>query len=473
MSISVEGGLKLVLLAGGSGSRLWPLSRRFLPKQFLPLRGRGSLLELVSGNFRGLLPRGCGVVVTSSQQAFGSAYKILSGHTVLAEPCARNTAAACGLAAAYALARGKDPVLLVSPCDYLVKDRAAFQRAVAKAAALAGAGQLALLGVKALRPDPAYGYISAGPMRRGVSAVHSFFEKPELSKCRRLLRGGNAYWHTGVFAVRASRLMALLEEYRPELASGLRACCAGMQVGRGRVYDVPERVYAELPSLSIEKVVFEKKKDLVLVELSAGWTDIENWASLYKLGAKDGDGNVLEGDVLAQDCRGTLLYSGKRLVAGLGLKNAVVADTGDALLVCPLEGTAAVARIPLALAAQGRLQEHSHETVHRPWGSYTLLGRGATYLIKRLELDPGAGISLQYHRRRSEHWTVARGVARVKRGGRTFLLRRGASIDIPLGVEHSLSNPGKAALSVVEVQNGSYIGEDDIVRVKDPYRRPR
>lgn len=463
-----------MLLAGGSGSRLWPLSRRFLPKQFIQLRGHDSLLELVSGNFKGLLVApGSSIVVSSSQQAFGSAYKLLAGHTVLAEPCSRNTAAACGLAAAHCLAAGEDPVLLVSPCDYLVKDAAAFRRTAAGAVRLASEGKVVLLGSKALRADPAYGYVLSGAARGRAFNVGSFSEKPKPQQCRRLLRGGNACWYTGIFAARASHLFRLLELHQPALAAGLRACCpAGAARGAG-ASEIPEHIYCSLPDLSIEKAVFEKSKDLLLLKLSSGWTDVENWASLHRLGAKDKAENVLKGDVLAHDCRDTLLYSDKRLVAGLGLKNTVVADTGDALLVCPLDRTSEVALVPRALARQGRLQEHSHETVRRPWGSYTLLGRGTSYLIKRLELDPGAGISLQYHRRRSEHWTVARGTAKVVRGNRTFLLRRGASIDIPLGARHSLSNPGKTALSVVEVQNGDYIGEDDIVRVKDPYRRPR
>ena len=460
---------RLVLLAGGSGSRLWPMSRQFLPKQFLPMQGQSSLLELVSANFGGVLGRGAGIVVSSSEQVFGSAYNLLAGYTVLAEPLSRNTAAAAGLAAVYFLSRGEDPVLLISPCDYLIKDKTAFRKSVDTALSLAKAGELALLGVKPLRPDPSYGYISlkrkAGP---GVFSASVFLEKPAASACTRLLRGGGALWHTGIVAVRASLLLALLEKHSPAVASPLKKYMAGQK----GAFAVPAKVYSRIPSLSLEKAVFEKQSGFAVVELRAGWTDIENWASLYQFGSKDKEGNVARGDALAHECRGSLVYSGKRLVAALGLRDCVVADTGDALLVCPLERTAEVSGLASELARKGRLQVLTHETVRRPWGSYTELGRGPNYLIKRLELLSGAAISLQYHRRRSEHWTVISGTAGVICGKRHLKLKPGASVDIPLGVTHSLSNPGRTPLEVVEVQNGEYIGEDDIVRLSDPYLRP-
>jgi mannose-1-phosphate guanylyltransferase/mannose-6-phosphate isomerase len=468
-----------VVLSGGAGTRLWPLSRELYPKQLLPLIGARTMLQQTLLRLDGLATA-APVVVCNEAHRFLVAeqlrqLKIEPRATVL-EPFGRNTAPAIALAAHAALkglaaqAHAVDPVLLVLPADHVIRDIGAFHSAVRTALAAAEAGRLATFGIVARTPETGYGYIQRGEASGAAFGIARFVEKPNAERAREFVVSGNYYWNSGMFLFRARRYLQELERFAPEMA---RICEAAF---RGAKADldftrIEAAIFEACPADSIDYAVMEKTADAVVVPLNAGWSDVGSWASLHEASDADAHGNVTHGDVISEDTQGSYLYSESRLVAVVGLKDHVVVETKDAVLVAPKERVQDVKKLVLHLKERGRYEHALHREVFRPWGSYDSLENGARFQVKRLKIKPGATLSLQMHHHRAEHWIVVAGTARVTRGEEQFLLEENQSTYIPIGVKHRIENPGMIALEIIEVQSGSYLGEDDIVRFEDRYGR--
>jgi mannose-1-phosphate guanylyltransferase/mannose-6-phosphate isomerase len=468
-----------VVLSGGAGTRLWPLSRELYPKQLLPLIGARTMLQQTLLRLDGLATA-APVIVCNEAHRFLVAeqlrqLKIEPRATVL-EPFGRNTAPAIALAAHAALkglgaqANAVDPLLLVLPADHVIHDIAAFHNAVHTALAAAEAGQLATFGIIASAPETAYGYIQRGEASGAAFVIARFVEKPNAERAREFVASGDYYWNSGMFLFRARRYLQELERCAPEMA---RICDAAF---RGAKADldftrIDAAIFEACPADSIDYAVMEKTADAVVVPLNAGWSDVGSWSALHAASDADAHGNVAHGDVISEDTQGCYLYSESRLVAAVGLKDHVVVETKDAVLVVPKERVQDVKKLVLRLKERGRYEHSLHREVFRPWGSYDSLESGARFQVKRLKIKPGATLSLQMHHHRAEHWVVVAGTARVTRGDEVFLLEENQSTYIPIGVKHRIENPGMIALEIIEVQSGSYLGEDDIVRFEDRYGR--
>jgi mannose-1-phosphate guanylyltransferase / mannose-6-phosphate isomerase len=468
-----------VVLSGGAGTRLWPLSRELYPKQLLPLIGARTMLQQTLLRLDGLATA-APVVVCNEAHRFLVAeqlrqLKIEPRATVL-EPFGRNTAPAIALAAHAALkglaaqAHAVDPVLLVLPADHVIRDIGAFHSAVRTALAAAEAGRLATFGIVARTPETGYGYIQRGEASGAAFRIARFVEKPNAERAREFVVSGNYYWNSGMFLFRARRYLQELERFAPEMA---RICEAAF---RGAKADldftrIEAAIFEACPADSIDYAVMEKTADAVVVPLNAGWSDVGSWASLHAASDADAHGNVTHGDVISEDTQGSYLYSESRLVAVVGLKDHVVVETKDAVLVAPKERVQDVKKLVLHLKERGRYEHALHREVFRPWGSYDSLENGPRFQVKRLKIKPGATLSLQMHHHRAEHWIVVAGTARITRGEEEFLLEENQSTYIPIGVKHRIENPGMIALEIIEVQSGSYLGEDDIVRFEDRYGR--
>jgi mannose-1-phosphate guanylyltransferase/mannose-6-phosphate isomerase len=394
----------------------------------------------------------------------------------LLEPFGRNTAPAIALAAHAALKglpaqpNALDPVLLVLPADHVIRDIAAFHTAVRAALAAAEAGQLATFGIVASAPETGYGYIERGAPSGAAFRIARFIEKPNSERAREFVASGDYYWNSGMFLFRARRYLQELERFAPEMA---RIC---EQAFRGAREDldflrIDPGLFEACPADSIDYAVMEKTGDAVVVPLDAGWSDVGSWSSLHAASDADAHGNVTHGDVISEDTQGSYLYSQSRLVAAVGLKDHVVIETKDAVLVAPRERVQDVKKLVLRLKERGRYEHSLHREVFRPWGSYDSLEHGPRFQVKRLKIKPGATLSLQLHHHRAEHWVVVAGTARITRGEEEFLLEENQSTYIPVGVKHRIENPGMIPLEIIEVQSGSYLGEDDIVRFEDRYGR--
>jgi len=480
-----------VVLAGGSGTRLWPLSREGYPKQLLRVTGDHTLLQETLLRLDGLqAPAGrrlellAPVVVCSEELRFLVLEQLEAlgrpAGRVLLEPAARNTAPALTLAARSAAAGGGDPVLLAMPADHVIADRAAFHQAVRTGMDLAAAGTVVTFGVVPDRPETGYGYIERGaPLGSAIDAaacaVAAFAEKPEPARAAEFLASGRYLWNSGIFAMRASVWLAAIERCRPDIA---RACAAAWEAGAadGDFYRPGRATFERCPAESIDYAVMERLGETggnaaAVVPLAAGWSDVGSWPAILALHPAGKDGNVLQGDVHARHTRDSLVIANHRLVAAVGLREAIVVETADAVLVADRARSQEVREVVAWLNAGGRDEGRSHRRVHRPWGSYEPLDAGERYQVKRLTVKPGAELSLQMHHHRAEHWVVVRGTARVVRGEEEFLLTENESTYIPIGTRHRLANPGTVPLEVIEVQSGSYLGEDDIVRFEDRYDR--
>ena len=470
-----------VILSGGAGTRLWPLSRELYPKQLLALTGTHTMLQETAQRTAGL-ECAAPLVVCNEAHRFLVAeqlrqLKIVPGAIVL-ESVGRNTAPAIALAALSALklhaasgaAASDDPILLVLPADHVIRDIEAFEKAVRIAEPAAAKGQLVTFGIVPRSPETGYGYIQRGEASGSVFRIAQFVEKPTLERAEQFLKAGGYFWNSGMFLFRARRYLEELERFAPAIAKACRAAFEGAKADLDFTR-VDADAFASCPSDSIDYAVMEKTAAAVVVPLDAGWSDVGSWASLHEASRLDADGNVARGDVLIEDSSGCYLYSESRLVAAVGLQDHVVVETKDAVLVAPKNRVQDVKQLVARLKEQGRYEHSLHREVFRPWGSYDSIENGQRFQVKRLKIKPGATLSLQMHHHRAEHWVVVSGTARITRGDEVFLLEENQSTYIPIGVRHRIENPGMIPLQIIEVQSGSYLGEDDIVRFEDKYGR--
>ncbi len=466
-----------VILSGGAGTRLWPLSRELYPKQLLALTGERTMLQQTALRLSGLAAT-TPVVVCNDAHRFLVAEQLrqlrIEPRAVVLEPFGRNTAPAIALAALAALkmAEGDDPELLVLPADHVIKDVAAFQKAVRIALQAAQQGKLATFGIVPSSPETGYGYIQRGPAsgQEGAYPIARFVEKPSLERAQQFLQSGDYLWNSGMFLFRASRYMQELERFAPQIARVCRAAFEGAKSDLDFVR-IDAKTFEQCPSDSIDYAVMEKTSDAVVVPLDAGWSDVGSWSALHEASEADRHGNVARGDVIAEDSENCYLYSESRLVAAVGLTGHVVVETKDAVLVAPKERVQDVKKLVSRLKEAGRYEHSLHREVFRPWGSYDSIENGERFQVKRLKVKPGATLSLQMHHHRAEHWIVVSGTARITRGDEVFLLEENQSTYLPIGVKHRIENPGMIPLHIIEVQSGSYLGEDDIVRFDDRYGR--
>jgi mannose-1-phosphate guanylyltransferase / mannose-6-phosphate isomerase len=473
-----------VVLSGGSGTRLWPLSREKYPKQLLPLIGDDSLLQATLRRVEGLsgVRLGAPMVVCNEEYRFVIAEQLrLIGQegAILLEPVGRNTAPALTLAALAAMRNGDDPILLVMPADHVITDTPAFQAVVRRGAALAAEGAVVTFGITPSAPETGYGYIQSGAAfgADGGRAIARFVEKPDLATAQAYLDDGSYLWNSGLFMMRASVWLTAIDACREDILS---ACRAAWEQGSadGEFLRVGKEAFAQCPSDSIDYAVMERiaagERALptgVVLPLAAGWSDVGAWDALWEVLPKDDGGNVAQGDVLLHDCRNTLAMADGRLVACVGVDDLIVVETADAILVAHKSKTQDVKQIVERLKRDGRSEGQLHRKVFRPWGSYDGVDAGERFQVKRIVVKPGATLSLQMHHHRAEHWIVVRGTARVTRGETSYLVSENESTFIPLGTTHRLENPGCLPLEMIEVQSGSYLGEDDIVRFDDVYGR--
>ena len=490
-----------VVLSGGSGTRLWPLSREKYPKQLLPLIGEDSLLQATVRRTEGIVGAtlAAPMVVCNEEYRFVIAEQLrLMGKpgTIVLEPSGRNTAPALTLAALAAARDGSDPVLLVMPADHVITDGANFRKVVSQGAELAAQGLVVTFGITPETPETGYGYIQAGEelAQQGTrdtlsdtstaKLIARFVEKPNLETAKSYLEQGSYLWNSGIFMMRSSVWLAAIAQCRADI---LAACNQAWVGGKrdGEFLRVDAAVFSACPSDSIDYAVMERITVLsrgktqgrdglptgVVIPLQAGWSDVGAWDALWQVLPKDAAGNAIQGDVMLQDCSDTLALSDGRLIACVGVSNLVVVETPDAILVAHKDKTQDVKKIVDSLKQRGRREGHIHRKVFRPWGWYDSVDAGTRFQVKRIVVKPGGTLSLQMHHHRAEHWIVVSGTAKVTRGEETFLVSENESTFIPLGTTHRLENPGRVPLAMIEVQSGSYLGEDDIVRFEDVYGR--
>jgi mannose-1-phosphate guanylyltransferase/mannose-6-phosphate isomerase len=465
-----------VVMAGGSGTRLWPLSRAAFPKQFLVLSGRTSLFQQAVSRVVGLADASVSLaaplIVGNEDHRFLILDQLQDMHAepsaVLLEPVGRNTAPAVTLAALQALQGGADPVLVITSADQTVTDAAAFNTALLASVGMAADGAIVILGVTPDRPEIGYGYIRADGEK-----VAQFVEKPDLATAKKYLAAGGYYWNAGMFVLRASVWMAALERFRPDIALACRAAWATRSIDAKFVRPKAAE-FAAVPSESVDYAVLERCPgvlDIRMQPLDAGWNDLGAWEAVWQVAPKDAAGNASVGDAIVSDSRDTLVHATSRLVGVVGLQDVIVVETPDAVLVASRSKSQDVKAIVNQLGREQREEHALHRKVHRPWGWYDSIDNGPRHQVKRIQVKPGASLSLQMHHHRAEHWIVVSGTAEVTVGDKVILLSENQSTYIPLGQTHRLRNPGKVALEIIEVQSGSYLGEDDIVRFEDTYGR--
>jgi mannose-1-phosphate guanylyltransferase / mannose-6-phosphate isomerase len=473
-SISVQP----VVMAGGSGTRLWPLSRAGYPKQFLVLtQDNRSLYQQALQRLQGLAAADISVAAPLTVGNEEHRFLVLDQMRevsqqlgqVLLEPTGRNTAPAMTLAALQALEGSADPVLVVTPADQTVTDGAAFTAALQNAVRKAAAGAIVILGITPDRPETGYGYIqSAG------DKVERFVEKPNAETAARYLAEGGYSWNSGMFVVKASVWLKALDAFRPDIASATRAAWAARSTDQNFVRP-GKAEFAAVPAESVDYAVMERcpgsSFDIRAVPLAAGWNDLGAWDAVWQVAPKDSAGNTALGDTLVQDSRNTLVHATSRLVSLVGVEDLMVVETADAVLVADRSRSQDVKKIVSTLEAQSRSEKNLHRKVHRPWGWYDSIDAGPRFQVKRIMVKPGASLSLQMHHHRAEHWIVVSGTAEITNGDKVLMLSENQSTYIPLGEKHRLANPGKVPLEIIEVQSGSYLGEDDIVRFEDTYGR--
>ncbi len=476
-----------LVLAGGGGTRLWPLSRSHYPKQFLAVADGVTLLQ---GTLLRAFENGPEIPgLTRPMVVCNEEHRFLVGEqarlvdhgfdTIILEPAGRNTAPALTVAALCARQDGSDPILLTTPADQLVADGAAFRRAVIEGLDQAAAGRLVTFGVVPTSAETGYGYLQMGPAIAGATGaanhIAAFREKPDRASAEAYLASGDYRWNAGIFLLKASAWLDAMACYRPDI---LEACGRAVAGGTrdGEFFRLDKQAFQDCPPDSIDYAVMERiavddPSRTAVISLDAGWSDVGAWSSLWDVSPKDASGNVLRGDVCALDCKDTLVFSESRLVAAVGCEDLVIVETPDAVMVAPRQRAQDVKAVVDWLAGKGRDERLAHRRVYRPWGSYEGVDAGDRFQVKRIVVKCGASLSLQMHHHRAEHWIVVKGTARVTRGDEVFLLSENQSTFIPLGATHRLENPGSIPLEMIEVQSGAYLGEDDIVRFEDKYRR--
>lgn len=464
-----------VILSGGSGTRLWPLSRQQCPKQFLPVVGEDTLFQATLKRLKGISGIQAPIVVCNESHRFLVAEQLRlvnqEHQGILLEPCARNTAPAIALAALHAQQHDDQAILLVLPADHVIGDVAVFQSVLLQGLELVCSGKLLTLGIVPDRMETAYGYLRKGSaLGLGGYAVDAFVEKPDVVMAEKYVVSGDYLWNSGMFMFRADVLLAELERFQPEI---LQACEQSLAT---QAHDldfirVEATAFARSPDISIDYAVMEHTDNAIVMPLQAGWSDVGSWDAVWREGRVDDAGNVTRGDTRLLQASGNLVYAQKRLVSLLGVDNLVVVDTEDALLVTQRDQAQAIKVLVDVLKQEGKPQASNHREVHRPWGSYDTVDVGDRFQVKRIRVKPGASLSSQRHFHRAEHWVVVSGTAEVTCGDEVFLLHENCSTYIPVGAVHRLANPGKVMLELIEVQSGSYLGEDDIVRLEDDYGR--
>lgn len=464
-----------IVMAGGSGTRLWPLSRELHPKQFLTLPGQDlSMLQMTLARVEGLSDMRP-LVISNESHRFLVAEQLRQvgklEHNILLEPVGRNTAPAIALAALHAQRDGNDPLMLVLAADHMIGDVPAFHAAVQAALPLANAGLLVTFGIVPSIPETGYGYIHRGkPLSKHAFEVASFVEKPDLATAEKYLTTGEYYWNSGMFLFRASVYLRELAAYRPDILAACEKSIASSQPDLDFIR-IDKDAFTACPSDSIDYAVMEKTLHAAVVPLSANWSDVGAFSSLWEVCDKDSDGNAFHGEVLAINTANTLILAENCMVATIGVKDLVVVQTKDALLVADLKQAQDVKQIVQQLKASNRSEAQLHRQVYRPWGHYDSIDSGTRHQVKRITVNPGAKLSVQMHHHRAEHWVVVSGTALVTLDGKEKLLTENQSIYLPIGAVHALENPGKIPLELIEVQVGPYLGEDDIVRFSDKYGR--
>ncbi|QDZ90404.1 mannose-1-phosphate guanylyltransferase/mannose-6-phosphate isomerase [Shewanella decolorationis] len=462
-----------VIMAGGTGSRLWPLSRDLMPKQFLKLDGENTMLQATVLRLQGLnaLPP---LVICNEEHRFIAAEQMRQisqlDHNIILEPVGRNTAPAIALAAMTAVKKGQDPLLLVLAADHIISDSNEFRQVVAQASEFAAADNLVTFGIVATGPETGYGYIKRGVEKSGAYSVQQFVEKPDLETAKSYVSSGEYYWNSGMFMFKASVYLAELKQHHPDIYSACEQAMAEVDPDLDFIR-VNKEAFLASPDDSIDYAVMEKTTKAVVVPLNAGWSDVGSWSSLWDVTAKDENNNVHKGDVLSVASKHNYVFAETGLVATVGLENIIVVQTKDAVLVAAKDKVQDVKSIVQQLKGAGRTEHRIHREVYRPWGKYDSIDNGARYQVKRITVKPGEKLSIQMHHHRAEHWIVVSGTANVTVDGKDTLMSENQSIYIPLGAIHALENPGKIPLELIEVQSGSYLGEDDIVRFSDRYGR--
>lgn len=467
-----------VILTGGSGTRLWPLSREHYPKPLLPLMSELTLLQETANRLDSLSDLGDAVYVCNEAHRFLVAEQVVQlgkqPATIILEPEGRNTAPALTLAALYLESREPDSMMIVMPADHVITEQQQFIDAVVKGCPLAGQGELVTFGVVPETPETGYGYIKRSNELAGGDAyrVARFVEKPDQATAGQYLEEGDYYWNSGIFLMRAGRWLEEINQTRPDI---LECCREAMQQATqdSDFFRVQRDVFLACPSDSIDYAVMEKTQRAAVVPFAAGWSDVGAWPALWNVCPQDKDGNVIQGDVITQDTHNALLLARHRCLATVGVDDLIVVETADAVLVASKDKAQDVKHIVNQLKDRDREEYRVHRRVYRPWGSYEGIDAGPGFQVKRLTVKPGASLSLQLHHQRAEHWVVVKGAARVTCGERVFSLQVNESTYIPLGEKHRLENPGETPLEVIEVQSGAYLGEDDIVRFEDVYDRVR
>lgn len=459
-----------VVLSGGSGTRLWPLSREFYPKQLLRLAGDQALLQQTVTRIDGMKDVANPLLICNEEHRFLVAEQVRElgrkSLEIILEPTGRNTAPAATLAALSLSKRDSKALMLLMPADHVIQDTKAFQAAMGEGRKLAEQGMLVTFGIVPTAPETGYGYIRRGEGNK----VAQFVEKPDLATAERYLASGEYLWNSGIFLIRVDVWLREIEQQRPEM---LVACRAAYEKGKrdADFFRIDAGEFSNCPSDSIDYAVMEKTSHAAVVPLDAGWSDIGAWSALWEVCDQDNDGNVTQGDVLTHATQNTLVIAQHRLVATVGLNDVIVIETPDAVLVAHKDKSQNVRDIVDQLKRAKRTEHQWHRRVYRPWGSYEGIDVGERFQVKRIIVKPGAALSLQMHHHRAEHWIVVKGTARVTRDEEVFILSENQSTYIPLGVKHRLENPGNIPLEIIEVQSGGYLGEDDIVRFEDVYNR--
>lgn len=464
-----------VIMAGGTGSRLWPMSRELHPKQFLRLHSIHSMLQETLKRLDGV---GVSepVVICNEDHRFMVAEQLrqidMLSHNIILEPVGRNTAPAIALAALNAIAQGNDPIMLVLAADHIINDVEAFHRAIDLALPHAAAKSLVTFGIVPTGPETGYGYIQRGECKNGSVAapVQRFVEKPDSETAQSYIETGEYYWNSGMFMFRAKRYLEELEKFRPDILAACRDALANTECDKNFI-NVDRDAFSACPDDSVDYAVMEKTHDAVVIPLDAGWSDVGSWSALWEVSKKDSAGNALTGDTFLYDSHDCYINTDEKLVAAVGVENLVIVNTKDAVLVVDRSKVQDVKKIVEHLKKNKRSEYRRHREVYRPWGRCDILVAEKRFNVNRITVNPGEAFSLQMHHHRAEHWVVLSGTARVTTGDKTFLITENQSTFIPVAVIHRLENPGNIPLELIEIQSGSYLGDDDVIRIKDHYGR--
>jgi len=473
-----------VILAGGSGTRLWPLSRELYPKQLINLVNEYTMLQNTLTRLEGVANKGAPIIICNEEHRFMVAEQVrqigTQNPTIILEPVGRNTAPAVAVAAIHAFQSDPDAILMVMPADHHIENSEAFAAAVNTAAKIASDKVMITFGIVPESPETGYGYIKAGKNysaddildKSEAFLIDSFVEKPDLGTAKKYVESGEYYWNSGMFMFRAATYLEELSKFAPEM---VEQCKTAVKNGKADLdfFRVDVEAFRTCPSDSIDYAVMEKTDCGVMIPLKAGWNDLGSWQSLWQTGKKDCNMNVLHGDTLLHDVKNSYIHASERMVAAIGLENHIIIETSDAILVSPMDRSQDIKHLVSKLKSSERSEAKIHRKVYRPWGAYESIDFASRFQVKRITVKPGGILSLQKHYHRSEHWIVVSGTALVTKDNESFLLKEDESTYLPLGVTHRLENPGKIPLELIEVQTGPYLGEDDIARFEDVYGRTK